>query len=96
MNRIRECKRTKEDFDVLRTRMISKNEQSLKNPLLQPHIFLQIKMFKVSIYRFVNCQKEENCTNEAQDNIIGDVDEEIQLKVRKTFQLIPTKLSKKS
>lgn len=57
--RIRECKRTKEDFDVLRTRMISKNEQSLENPLLQPHIFLQIKMFKISIYRFVNCQKKK-------------------------------------
>lgn len=40
--------------------------------------------------------KEENCTNEAHDNIIGDVDEEIKLKVRKTFQLITTKLSKKS
>lgn len=39
--------------------------------------------------------KEENCTNEAHDNIIGDVDEEIKLKVRKTFQLITTKLSKK-
>lgn len=57
--RIRECKRTKEDFDVLRTRMISKNEQSLENPLLQPHIFWQIKMFKVSIYRCVNCQKKK-------------------------------------
>lgn len=29
--------------------------------------------------------KEENCINEVYDNIIGDVDEEIKLKVRKIF-----------
>lgn len=60
LNRIRECKHTKEDIDVLRTRMIIKNEQSLEYPLLQPHIFCKIRMFKVSIYRFLNCQKKKN------------------------------------
>lgn len=75
MNRIRECKHTAEDIDVLRTRMISKNEQSLEYPLLQPHIFLQNKDVQSFNLQICELSKEEKCTNEAQDNIIGDVDE---------------------
>lgn len=67
--------------------MISKNEHSL----LQPHIFLQnkdVQSFNLQIFRL---SKEEKYTNEAQKNIIGDVDEEIKLKVRKS---IPTDTNK--
>lgn len=71
--------------------MISKNEQSIKHSLLQPHIFLQnkdVQSFNLQIFRL---SKEEKYTNEAQKNIIGDVDEEIKLKVRKS---IPTDTNK--
>lgn len=91
LNRIRECKHTKEDIDVLRTRMIIKNEQSLEYPLLQPHIFLQNKDVQSFNLQIFELSKEEKYTNEAQDYIIGDVDEEIKLKVRKS---IPTDTNK--
>lgn len=62
------------------------------NNLLNIHcysltFFLQnkdVQSFNLQIFRL---SKEEKCTNEAQENIIEDVDEEIKLKVRKS---IPT------
>lgn len=71
--------------------MISKNEQSPQYPLLQPHIFLQNKDVESFNSQIFELSKEEKYTNEAQDYIIGDVDEEIKLKVRKS---IPTDTSK--
>lgn len=47
-----------------------------------------VQRFNLQIFRL---SKEEKCTNEAQENIIGDVDEEIKLKVRTS---IPTDTNK--
>ncbi|XP_062597515.1 uncharacterized protein LOC134258932 [Saccostrea cucullata] len=85
LNRIRECKHTTEDINILKERKIEKDETKEDYPLLVPHIFLQNKEVKSFNSRIFNISHQDKFTHQARDFMIGDIDQEIKEKVKKSI-----------
>ena len=85
LNRLRECKYSKEDVEQLKSRIIDNNTFKADYPLYTPHIFLQNKLVDSFNNQVFTQSEERELYCKAVDVDIGNVSQEVNEKVKRSI-----------